>query len=100
MQVVNYPYDAYATQRQRQQGGAHSAPDDATFKYLAHLYADKHAYMATSGVSVQTEGDQTRACNCGWGRGRGLLRTSRRLVPPRRSGAAAAPPAPLGELGA
>ena len=44
--VVNYPYDAYADRNA--QYGPHLAPDDATFKFLSHLYADKHAFMARS----------------------------------------------------
>jgi hypothetical protein len=34
----------------RQRYGPSLSPDDATFKFLAHLYADKHSFMSKSNV--------------------------------------------------
>jgi hypothetical protein len=45
--VVNYPLDAGDP---HQRDGPQYAADDATFKYLSHLYANTHAFMAKSDV--------------------------------------------------
>ncbi|GBF96908.1 carboxypeptidase D [Raphidocelis subcapitata] len=44
--VTNYPFDSYSDPRQR--SGPNAAPEDATFRFLSHTYANKHAFMARS----------------------------------------------------
>jgi len=53
-QVVNYPFDGYSDPRQRY--GPHLSPEDSAFKHLAHVYANKHAYMSKSEVGGVSRG--------------------------------------------
>eukprot|EP00879_Flechtneria_rotunda_P012002 GHRR01012535.1.p1 GENE.GHRR01012535.1~~GHRR01012535.1.p1 ORF type:complete len:436 (+),score=143.34 GHRR01012535.1:2313-3620(+) len=46
--VANYPFDGFIDHSHQVNGSRHPAPDDATFVYLAKLYAAKHKTMSKS----------------------------------------------------
>lgn len=55
--MANYPFDGYPDRGTRERPGQRNpAPDDATFRHLAKLYARAHTFMARSEVGVRVEG--------------------------------------------
>jgi carboxypeptidase D len=51
--VANYPYDGFTDHSNKVNGTRNPSPDDATFTYLAKLYARAHKTMAKSQVSTR-----------------------------------------------
>lgn len=45
--VASYPFDETAHHADGQYG---ASPDDSLFRYIAHAYADKHAFMSQGSI--------------------------------------------------